>query len=99
MRASGARTPALLDYDRRGRGADAWDLGDRIASLTAKRGGDAAAFAADPPSGWVVGTLEQAAEQLTRLRDAGVSRVMCQHLLHEDLEAVALLGELAQRTR
>jgi hypothetical protein len=28
--------------------------------------------------------------------DAGVSRVMCQQLLHEDLEAVALLAELAR---
>jgi hypothetical protein len=27
------------------------------------------------------------------LREAGVSRVMCQHLLHDDLDAVALLGD------
>jgi alkanesulfonate monooxygenase SsuD/methylene tetrahydromethanopterin reductase-like flavin-dependent oxidoreductase (luciferase family) len=60
------------------------------------RGDDPKAFAADPPAGWVVGTLEEAAEQLMALRDAGVSRVMCQQLLHEDLEAVALLAELAR---
>jgi hypothetical protein len=30
--------------------------------------------------------------QLAELADAGVSRVMCQQLLHEDLDAVALLG-------
>ena len=44
------------------------------------------------PSGWIVGTVEQAQEQLLALRDAGVSRVMCQHLAHDDLDAVALLG-------
>ena len=48
------------------------------------------------PSGWIVGTLETAREQLFALREAGVGRVMCQHLAHDDLDAVALLGsELA----
>jgi F420-dependent oxidoreductase-like protein len=78
-------------------GADAADLRARIDRLSRKRGEDPEAFAADPPPGWIVGTLEQAAEQLVAVRDAGVSRVMCQQLLHEDLEAVALLGELARR--
>jgi hypothetical protein len=40
-----------------------------------------------------VGTVQEAARQLIALRDAGVSRVMCQHLLHDDLDAVALLGD------
>ena len=35
------------------------------------------------------------AERLGVLRDAGVARVMCQQLLHEDLDHVALIGELA----
>jgi hypothetical protein len=30
---------------------------------------------------------------LCALRDAGVSRVMCQHLAHDDLEFIALLGD------
>jgi alkanesulfonate monooxygenase SsuD/methylene tetrahydromethanopterin reductase-like flavin-dependent oxidoreductase (luciferase family) len=46
-----------------------------------------------PPSGWVVGTTERATEQLRGLADAGVDRVFCQHLLHDDLDAVALIGE------
>jgi alkanesulfonate monooxygenase SsuD/methylene tetrahydromethanopterin reductase-like flavin-dependent oxidoreductase (luciferase family) len=45
-----------------------------------------------PPSSWVVGTLEDAAEQIVALREAGVHRLMCQHLLHNDLDAVALIG-------
>jgi hypothetical protein len=33
---------------------------------------------------------------LRAIANAGVSRVMCQHLLHDDLDAVALIGsELA----
>jgi hypothetical protein len=49
----------------------------------------------EPPSGWIVGTLDRAGEQLAALGDAGVSRVMCQQLLHDDLDAVGLLGALA----
>ena len=74
---------------------DPSDLRRRLDRLSRVRGEDAAAYVDDPPDGWVVGTLDQAAEQLMRFRDAGVSRVMCQQLLHDDLEAVALLGELA----
>ncbi len=79
-------------------GTDSNDLHARIRRLSLKRGDDPESFLANPPPGWIVGTVEEAAEQLTALREAGVSRVMCQQLLHEDLEAVALLaGELAPR--
>ena len=81
-------------------GADAAELRDRASRLAARnllsrvRGDDdPAAFLADPPAGWVVGTIDDAVQQLMALREAGVSRVMCQHLLHDDLEAVALLGD------
>ena len=42
---------------------------------------------------WIVGTVDEVAEQLGALRDAGVARVMCQHMLHTDLDAVALIGD------
>jgi alkanesulfonate monooxygenase SsuD/methylene tetrahydromethanopterin reductase-like flavin-dependent oxidoreductase (luciferase family) len=43
-----------------------------------------------------VGTVEQAAERLRALAGAGIERVMLQHLAHEDLDTVALIGrELA----
>ncbi|MBV9837202.1 MAG: TIGR03560 family F420-dependent LLM class oxidoreductase [Solirubrobacterales bacterium] len=74
-------------------GADAGELRTRAGRLAAKLGSDVDQFLAEPPPGWIVGELEQAAEQLVALRDAGVSRVMCQHLLHDDLEAVAVIGE------
>jgi F420-dependent oxidoreductase-like protein len=48
--------------------------------------------------GWIVGTPDEAAEQLAALRDAGADRVMLQHLVHDDLETIALIGsELAPR--
>jgi len=69
-----------------------------VGSLTALLAGDLGSpVLASPRASWIVGDVDQAAEQLAVLRDAGVSRVFCQHLQHEDLEGVALLGELAQR--
>jgi F420-dependent oxidoreductase-like protein len=73
-------------------GRDRGELEDRARRLSEVTGGDAASFLAQPPSGWVVGTLEDAAAQVAALRDAGVARIMCQHLLHDDLDAVALIG-------
>ncbi len=55
-------------------------------------------FRADNPAAgpaFITGTLDQVAERLGTFRDAGVARVLCQHLLHEDLDHVALIGELA----
>jgi F420-dependent oxidoreductase-like protein len=45
---------------------------------------------------WVTGLPEQAVDRLRELRDAGVDRVMLQMLLHDDLDQVALIEELAQ---
>jgi F420-dependent oxidoreductase-like protein len=74
-------------------GADPGEVRDRVARVASRQGADARSLLTDPPHGWVVGTVEEAAEQLLALREAGVSRVMCQHLLHDDLDTVALLGE------
>jgi len=41
----------------------------------------------------VLGTLDEAAEQLRAYEAAGVERVMLQHLDHRDLEMVALIGQ------
>ncbi len=74
-------------------GTDDADLRQRGRRLAEKMGSDPDALVDDPAPGWIVGTIDQATEQLLALREAGVSRVMCQQLVHEDLEAVALLGE------
>jgi alkanesulfonate monooxygenase SsuD/methylene tetrahydromethanopterin reductase-like flavin-dependent oxidoreductase (luciferase family) len=44
----------------------------------------------------LLGSVDEAATQLRTLAEAGVGRVMLQHLLHDDLETVELIGrELA----
>ena len=80
-------------------GADEADLADRARRLAELRGEDARdtdAFIAGLPDHWVVGTVEQVRERLAELEDAGMARVMLQHLLHRDLEGIALLAELAR---
>ena len=43
-----------------------------------------------------VGTIPQAVERLKQIEGIGYERVMLQHLVHDDLETVALIGrELA----
>jgi alkanesulfonate monooxygenase SsuD/methylene tetrahydromethanopterin reductase-like flavin-dependent oxidoreductase (luciferase family) len=47
------------------------------------------------PERLVVGTLERVVERLREYEDAGVERVMLQHLVHEDVEMVGVLGDVA----
>lgn len=75
-------------------GADAADVSARVRQTAEIRGFDPAATLAERPAGWVYGTPDEVVEQLLGFREAGLSRVMCQHLLHEDLETIALLGEV-----
>ncbi len=44
----------------------------------------------------VSGTVDEVAAGLRAYADAGVERVMLQHLCHEDVDMVALLGELGR---
>ena len=48
----------------------------------------------EAPPGWLRGTVEQVAEQIRTLADVGVSRVLCQHLPHYDLETIEIIGTL-----
>jgi alkanesulfonate monooxygenase SsuD/methylene tetrahydromethanopterin reductase-like flavin-dependent oxidoreductase (luciferase family) len=45
------------------------------------------------------GSADELEEQLRAYADVGVERVMLQHLEHEDVERVAVLGEVASRLR
>jgi alkanesulfonate monooxygenase SsuD/methylene tetrahydromethanopterin reductase-like flavin-dependent oxidoreductase (luciferase family) len=69
-------------------GADARELDERIGRVRELTRADPAAHA-------VVGTVERAAERLREYEDSGVERVMLQHLAHEDVGMVELVGELA----
>src|SRR5262245_21860434 len=78
-------------------GADRDELRRRAAELAAWSGdaaADADAFVQSCPEAWIVGTVEEATEQLRELEDAGVDRVMLQHLLHWDTDAISLLESL-----
>jgi F420-dependent oxidoreductase-like protein len=46
----------------------------------------------EAPASWIAGTPEQIVERLRELERAGVDRVMLQHLLHDDLEVLELIG-------
>lgn len=75
-------------------GADREELLDRAARLARWKGeeADGEAFLAAMRAPTIKGTVPEALEQLEALRDAGLTRVMAQHLLHRDLDAVELLG-------
>jgi alkanesulfonate monooxygenase SsuD/methylene tetrahydromethanopterin reductase-like flavin-dependent oxidoreductase (luciferase family) len=47
---------------------------------------------ADHDPAWLVGSIDEIAAQLEQLEQAGVERVMLQHLRHHDLDTVELLG-------
>jgi len=49
----------------------------------------------NPPP--ISGTVDEVVEQLRGYEQAGVERAMLQHLMHDDVEMVAVLGEVAAR--
>jgi len=75
-------------------GADRAELVDRASRLSQWKGegGDGEAFIAGLRESTILGTVEEAIEQLRELEQAGLSRIMGQHLLHRDLDAVELMG-------
>lgn len=81
-------------------GADRDELRARAARLSEWSGGDGDgdAYLAGMRPAAIKGTVAEAVEQLQALSDAGLERVMGQHLLHGDLDAVAIMGrEVAPR--
>jgi F420-dependent oxidoreductase-like protein len=74
-------------------GADRAQLRARAERLAERIGQTADSLLSEPPPAWIVGTVDQAIDQLGALRDAGVHRVMCQNLLHDDLDVPAVIGE------
>jgi alkanesulfonate monooxygenase SsuD/methylene tetrahydromethanopterin reductase-like flavin-dependent oxidoreductase (luciferase family) len=79
--------------------ADEAELRERVAmrlEATGKDPADAGDFLAKREPDSLVGTLDEVAERLREYEAAGVTRVMLQHLAHEDLMMVERLGELAR---
>ena len=83
-------------------GADEAEVRDRAASLIAASGedGDPGAYVDEVRSEGLAGTPEQVLERLGAYRAAGVERVLLQHLAHDDLGSVELIGrEIDPRRR
>ncbi len=76
-------------------GADDDELRQRAARLARWKGDgdDGEALLASLPESTVRGALPEAIDQLRELEAAGLARIMGQHLLHRDLDAIALLGD------
>ena len=72
-------------------GRDATELAGRLSAWREKTG----AGNDDSPS--IFGTVDQVVEQLRGYEDVGVERAMLQHLVHEDVEMVAVLGDVASQ--
>jgi alkanesulfonate monooxygenase SsuD/methylene tetrahydromethanopterin reductase-like flavin-dependent oxidoreductase (luciferase family) len=70
-------------------GRDAGEVAERLAHIDALTGRHA-----EPPP--IAGTLDGVVETLREYEAAGVERAMLQHLHHEDVEMVGLLGEVAR---
>jgi alkanesulfonate monooxygenase SsuD/methylene tetrahydromethanopterin reductase-like flavin-dependent oxidoreductase (luciferase family) len=68
-------------------GRDRADADERIAAWRALTGQDG--------SPGIAGTVDEVVAQLRAYEAAGVERTMLQHLVHEDVEMVAVLGEVA----
>jgi alkanesulfonate monooxygenase SsuD/methylene tetrahydromethanopterin reductase-like flavin-dependent oxidoreductase (luciferase family) len=73
-------------------GADAADVRRRVILASRAENLDPSRTLANPPAGWIFGTSDEILEKLLTFRDLGVDRVFCEHLLHDDLEAIAVLG-------
>jgi alkanesulfonate monooxygenase SsuD/methylene tetrahydromethanopterin reductase-like flavin-dependent oxidoreductase (luciferase family) len=83
-------------------GRDADDFRCREQAIVAARGqagSDDAAWLAENMPAWVTGTIDQAVVQLQALAAVGVERVMLQLQQNDDLDMVALLGEIATLVR
>jgi F420-dependent oxidoreductase-like protein len=92
--------------ERRSRFAEAWEHEGRdpsqlsfSAMVTTVIGTDdamvrdlSAGLPPDLRDNGVIGTVDQVVERLHELEDAGLDRVMLQHLRHDDLETIELIG-------
>ncbi|HUQ23807.1 MAG TPA: LLM class flavin-dependent oxidoreductase [Gaiellaceae bacterium] len=79
-------------------GSDAAEADQRIRRRLERAGQhvDPAVYKAERSSSAILGTIDEAVDRLRAYEEAGVERVMLQHLDHQDLQMVELIGrELA----
>ncbi len=76
-------------------GRDRDELHERVARLLARFGRDGSPeeYIRERRDRAVLGTVDEVVERLRELEDVGVERIFLQHLVHEDVEMVRLLGD------
>jgi len=92
------RDPATLGYSVMTScflGETSADVLDRVGRFQSIRGvdTDAKAVVRERRDRWLVGTVDEIAERIEELRALGVTRVVLQHLNHDDDAMVALVGD------
>lgn len=82
-------------------GSDRQDVRQRTRRIMERRGerGSEEAWQAERHPEWVVGTPDVVVDQLRAFEHAGVQRFMLQLQLHDDLEMIYLIGEIASGLR
>lgn len=65
---------------------------ERVLERVGERGSPVRTMLEAGRDGWITGTVGEVVERLGELEHAGVQRVMLQHLAHDDLEMVELIG-------
>ena len=70
------------------------DVERRVRNVMQRSGqdGDVLAWVGAHDSEWVIGTVGEVVDRLGEFAEAGIGRVMLQHLCHEDLDMVHLLA-------
>ncbi|MEA2502712.1 MAG: hypothetical protein QOD01_2823 [Actinomycetota bacterium] len=70
------------------------DVERRVRNVMQRTGedGDVLSWVGSHASEWVIGTVGEVVDRLGELEEAGVERVMLQHLCHDDLDMVRLLA-------
>jgi F420-dependent oxidoreductase-like protein len=74
------------------------DVRERVARFAALRrdGTDPESLVAERRDRWLVGTVEQVAERIDGLRELGVTRVLLQHLNHDDDAMIGLMPAVSR---
>lgn len=95
---SAGRDPATLPLSMMTLGLVGLDRADlesktrRLMALNRERGDPGAYLDTQVGEGAICGTPDQVLEQMAQLGGAGLKRIMLQHLLHDDIESVELIG-------
>ena len=85
-------THGIIGSDR----VDLLERAHRVAEIRGEDASDPEAYLGGLRDNTLIGTVAEIREQLSALEEAGVERLMFQHLTHNDLDGVDLIAELAE---